>query len=100
MHAVKRNFVFQPGNCIPQREVELELEKVVGHKVTKLQTFNAVQALGKIEKKTICVGDQKDGCDNSKRINPNTIILLCTSHTCIFLNLQYVCTYTVLLTLK
>ena len=56
-HAMKRNFVFKPGNCIPQTEMEVELEKVVGHKVTKLQTFNAVQPLGKIEKKIICVGN-------------------------------------------
>ncbi len=90
--AVKRNFVFQIGNCIPQTEVELQLEKVVGHKVTKHQIFDAVQTLGKIEKKTIRVGDQKDGCDNRKRMYPNIISLLninITSHTCTFFNLLY-----------
>ena len=88
--AVKRNFVFQIGNCIPQTEVELHLEKVVGHKINKHKIFDAVQTLGKIEKKTIRVGDQKDGCDNRKRMYPiyNIINLLnrnITSHTCTFL---------------
>ena len=71
--------------------MELELEKVVGYKVTKLQTFDAVQALGKIYKKVIRVGNQKDGCDNRKRMYPDIIILLLTydiTHLHFF-NLQY-----------
>jgi hypothetical protein len=69
--------------------VELQLEKVVGHKITKHQIFDAVPTLGKIEKKTIRVGEQKDGCDNRKRMYPsyNIINLLdrnIMSHSCTF----------------
>ena len=34
--------------CLPQAEVIKEIEQAVGHKVTKVQVFDALQRLGNI----------------------------------------------------
>ena len=53
-----------------------EIEQAVGHKVTKVQVFDALQRLGNICKKTIQIRNRKDGTDNRQRM-----YLFCIIHS-------------------
>lgn len=68
VEAVKKKFVFLEDSCLPQTEVVYELEQAVGHKVTKVQAFDVVQKLGKIDKKTSRIGSRKDAIDRRQRM--------------------------------
>ena len=59
---------------LPQAEVIKEIEQAVGHKVTKVQVFDALQILGNISKKTSGIGRQNDATDNRQRMYLFSII--------------------------
>ena len=71
---IKKKYVYLEEACLPQAEVIKEIEQAVGHKVTKVQVFDALQRLGNIWKNTIRIGNRKDGTDNRQRMYLFSII--------------------------